>query len=66
MHITDTINKNLTKNQQYLIHIRDVLASYQLDEEDPPEWLLDELKLAERLVRMESKEFAKFRQQFEI
>ena len=48
------------------MHLRYVLAQHQVDEIDPPEWFLNELKIAERLVRIEFKEREKFRQQLEI
>jgi hypothetical protein len=43
-----------------------VLAQHQVDEIDPPERFLNELKIAERLARIELKEREKFRQQLEI
>jgi hypothetical protein len=61
-----TENKELSKIQQHVMHLRYRLARYQLDEIDPPEYLLNELKIAERLRRIESRECEKFRQQVEI
>ena len=59
-------NSDLTKIQQYVMHLRYVLAQHELDEVDPPEWFLNELKIAERLARIESEECEKFRHQLEI
>lgn len=66
MHNSDTENNGLSKIQQYVMHLRYVLAQHQVDEIDPPEWFLNELKIAERLARIELKECEKFRQQLEI
>ena len=59
-------NSDLTKIQQYVMHLRYILAQHELDEIDPPDWIVDELKIAERLSSIESKECEKFRQQLEI
>lgn len=59
-------NTDLSKIQKYVMHLRYRLAHYQLDEIDPPEHLLDELKVAECLARVESRECEKFRQKLEI
>lgn len=59
-------NNSLSKVQLYVMHLRYRLAHYQLDEIDPPEHLLNELKIAERLARIESRECEKFRQKLEI
>jgi hypothetical protein len=66
MHNSDTENNGLSKIQQYVMHLRYVLAQHQVDEIDLLEWFLNELKIAERLVRIEFKEREKFRQQLEI
>ena len=66
MHNTDTENSGLSKIQQNVIHLRYLLAQHQVDEIDPPEWFLNELKIAERLARIELKAREKFRQQLEI
>jgi hypothetical protein len=66
MHNSDTENNGLSKIQQYVMHLRYVLSQHQVDEIDPPEWFLNELKIAERLVRIEFKEREKFRQRLEI
>ena len=64
--MNDTENNGLSKIQQHLMHLRYLLAQHQFDETDPPEWFLNELKIAERLVRIELKEREQFRQKFEI
>ena len=66
MHNNALENKGLSKIQQYVMHLRYILAHHQLNEVDPPEWFLNELKIAERFVRIESRECEKFRQQVEI
>ena len=66
MYINDMENKGLSKIQQYVMHLRYVLAYHQLDGIDPPEWFFNELNTAERLARIESRECEKFRQQLEI
>jgi hypothetical protein len=47
--------KKFNKMQQYVIHLRYWLIHYQLEGIDPPGYLLNELKLAERLERLYSK-----------
>ena len=54
--MADMYNNGLTKIQQYVMHLRYILAQHELDEVDPPEWYLNELKIAERLARIESEE----------
>ena len=66
MYISATEKKGLSKIQQYVMHLRYILAQHQLDGIDPPEWFLNELKIAERLVRIELRECEKFRRQIEI
>ena len=56
----------LSKIQQYVMHLRYILARHQMDEVDPPEWFLNEIKIAERLAQIELKEREKFRQKLEI
>ena len=56
MNKNTTENNDLSENQQHVIYLRRLLSKSQLDGVDPPEWLLDELKIAERLVRIDSKE----------
>ena len=56
----------LSNIQQYVMHLRYRLAPYQLDEIDPPQYLLKELKVAECLARIELKACEKFRQKLEI
>jgi hypothetical protein len=64
--MSDTEDNGLSKIQQYVMHLRYRLAHYQLDEIDPPKYILNELKIAERIARIELKECDKFRQQLEI
>jgi hypothetical protein len=45
----------LNDMQIYVMHLRYRLAQYQLDGIDPPEYLLNELKLAEHLVQIDLK-----------
>jgi hypothetical protein len=47
--------KDLSRMQQYVMHLRYRLLHYQLEGIDPPKYLLNELELAERLVRIDSK-----------
>jgi hypothetical protein len=47
--------KTLNDMQRYVMHLRYRLAHYQLDEIDPPEYLLNELKVAESLIRLDSR-----------
>ena len=53
--MTPNEKKILNDNQQYVMHLRYRLIHYQLDGIDPPERLLNEIKIAERLVRLDSK-----------
>jgi hypothetical protein len=48
------------------MHLRYRLAPYQFEGINPPQYLLNELKIAERLVRIELRVFEKFRQKIEI
>jgi hypothetical protein len=41
--------------QQYVMHLRYRLLHYQLEGVDPPEYLFNELKLAEALVQIDLK-----------
>ena len=66
MDISANKNMGLSNIQQYVMHLRYILAHYQLDQIHPPEYLLNELKTAERLAWIESRECEKFRQQLEI
>jgi hypothetical protein len=66
MHINDMDNNGLSKIQKYVMHLRYILAQHQLDEVDPPEWFLNEIKIAERLALIESRECEKVRQKLEI
>jgi hypothetical protein len=59
-------NNDLSEIQQYVMHLRYKLANYWLYRIDPPEYLLDELKTAECLARIELRECEKLRQQVEI
>ena len=47
--------ETLNNNQKDVMHLRYRLVQYQLDGIDPPEYLLNELKIGERLVRLDSK-----------
>jgi uncharacterized protein with ACT and thioredoxin-like domain len=47
--------KDLSRMQQYVMHLRYRLIHYELEGIDPPEYLLNELKLAESLVQIDSK-----------
>jgi hypothetical protein len=47
--------KDLSRMQQYVIHLRYRLIHYEFEGIDPPEYILNELNLAERLVRIVSK-----------
>jgi hypothetical protein len=64
--MNDTENNGLSKIQQHVMHLRYILAHHQLDGIDSPEWFLNELKIAERLARIESRERKKFREKFGI
>ena len=45
--------KTLNNMQKYVMHLRYRLVQYELDGIDPPEYLLNELKIGERLVRID-------------
>lgn len=47
--------RTLNDMQIYVMHLRYRLAQYQLDGIDPPEYLLNELTVAESLVRHDSR-----------
>ena len=47
--------ETLNNNQKDVMHLRYRLVQYQLDGIDPPEYLLNELKVAEGLVRFDSR-----------
>jgi hypothetical protein len=47
--------KDLSMMQQYVMHLRYRLIHYDLEGIDPPEYLLNELKLAKRLVQNDLK-----------
>jgi hypothetical protein len=53
--MTSKAEKILNNNQQYVMHLRYRLVKYQLDGIDPPERLLNELIIAKRLVRLDSR-----------
>jgi len=57
-----TLKKRQTLNemQEYVMHLRYRLAQFQLDGIDPPEYLLNELKVAEGLVRFDSRALEEF------
>ena len=46
--------KTLNNMQKYVMHLRYRLVQYELDGIDPPEYLLNELKIGECLVRLDS------------
>jgi hypothetical protein len=52
--MTPKEKKNLNNMQKYVMHLRYRLVQYQLDGIDPPEYLINELKIGERLVRLDS------------
>jgi hypothetical protein len=52
--MTPKKKKTLNNMQKYVMHLRYRLVQYQLDGIDPPEYLLNELKIGERLVRLGS------------
>jgi len=66
MGISATEKTGLSGIQQYVMHLRYRLAPYQFDGINPPKHLLDELKVAERLARIELRMYEKFRQKLEI
>ena len=45
--------KTLNNMQNYVMHLPYRLVQYELDGIDPPEYLLNELKIGERLVRID-------------
>jgi hypothetical protein len=53
--MTPEKEKILNNIQKYVMHLRYRLVQYQLDGIDPPEYLLNELKIGERLVMLDSK-----------
>jgi hypothetical protein len=53
--MTPKEKKTLNNMQKYVMHLRYRLVQYQLDGIDPPEYLLNELKISERLVKLDSK-----------
>ena len=55
MYMTPKEKKTLNNMQKYVMHLRYRLIHYQLEGIDPPEYLLNELKLAENLVRLDSR-----------
>ena len=57
-----TLKKRQTLNemQEYVMHLRYRLAQFQLDGIDPQEYLLNELKVAEGLVRFDSRALEEF------
>jgi len=55
MYMSPKDKKDLSRMQQYLMHLRYRLLHYELEGVDPPEYLLNELKLAERLVQIDLK-----------
>jgi hypothetical protein len=55
MYMSYDDKKDLSRMQQYVIHLRYRLIHYEFEGIDPPEYILNELNLAERLVRIVSK-----------
>ncbi len=55
MYMSPEDKKDLSRMQQYVMHLRYRLIHYELEGIDPPEYLLNELKLAESLVQIDSK-----------
>lgn len=53
--MTSNEKKTLNDVQKYVMHLRYRLAQYQLDGIDPPKYLLNELKVAESLVGLDSR-----------
>ena len=51
MYMSPEDKKDLSRMQQYVMHLRYRLLHYQLEGIDPPKYLLNELELAERLVQ---------------
>jgi hypothetical protein len=46
----------LNETQKYVMHLRYKIAEFEIDGIDPPQYFLDELEVAERLVRLGSSE----------
>ena len=55
MYMSPEDKKDLSIMQQYVMHLRYRLLDYQLEGVDPPEYLFNELKLAETLVQIDLK-----------
>ena len=53
MYMSPEDKKGLSIMQQYVMHLRYRLLDYQLEGIDPPEYLFNELKLAESLVQFD-------------
>jgi len=53
--MTSKAKKIHNEMQIYVMHLRYRLAQYQLDGTDPPKYLLNELTVAESLVRHDSR-----------
>jgi hypothetical protein len=45
----------LSETQKYVMHLRYKIAEFEINGIDPPQYLLDELKVAESLVRLDSR-----------
>ena len=58
--MTPKKRQTLNEMQKYVMHLRYRLAQFQLDGIDPPEYLLNELKVAEGLVRFDSRALEEF------
>ena len=46
----------LNETQKYVMHLRYKIAEFEIDGIDPPQYLLDEIEVAERLVTFNSSE----------
>jgi hypothetical protein len=55
MYMSPKDKNDLSRMQEYVMHLRYRLLHYQLEGIDPLEYLLNELKLAERLVQIDLK-----------
>ncbi len=53
--MTHEERETLNNNQKDVMHLRYRLVKYQLDGIDPPERFLNELIIAKRLVRLDSR-----------
>ena len=53
--MTPKKRQTLNEMQKYVMHLRYRLAQFQLDGINPPEYLLNELKVAEGLVKFDSR-----------